>query len=88
MADSPFFDGINPEFIYSHLEICKKWRLDPRWIRDNWVRPKAVAHTKQGDLLLFLGEDIKRWVVENKTAAEPFNWNDEDDPPTSARKSK
>lgn len=71
MAQAPRFFGLDPERIYSIEEICDLWKVSRRWIIDNWVKPRAVAYTRLGDLVLFLGRNIKRWVEDNQTDADP-----------------
>ncbi len=61
--------GLDPSRIYSIEEVCSLWKLTRRWIIDNWVKPRAVAFTRQGDLILFHGRNIERWLETNQTDA-------------------
>lgn len=71
MTHAPRIFGMDPDRIYSIEEICDLWKISRRWVIDNWVKPRAVAFTRCGDLVLFTGRNIKRWVEDNQTDAEP-----------------
>ena len=71
MANAPRFFGMDPERIYSIDEICDLWKLTRRWVLDNWVKPRAIAFTRCGDAVFITGRNLKRWVEDNQTDAEP-----------------